>query len=379
MTKYFVEPTSDRSGNRGRYLVIMSRRAIQHEFGRRVPSVIVVSYCHPKLENIEVSAIGWLRSRCEDDCQPSDKDETVQLDQTIRQALGLDYYTASKEKVSIARLHGAGRFREIIADVVGRRLVYCRPGVLQHRDIEKGITRTPEDVLGLLGIKSGESVILVGVEKRAPDYYRMRIGRSAALAASERYQDEYVSLRREDRRTRYSNRRPRVPDMTARTPCIEELLNQTDLSPVYLDQDIRDWLLGSGESQRFRYPPNCDHSNHQSKDQRLGWLYPRTVQCAQPLLLYRAPSGAIANEIMAIGVTAAALGINSFVVLRAFFDPKAWAVHSAPVTLALVVSSIAAAFLAALWKTRAAVRGFRPPRVPHQREPCRHGCARPSN
>lgn len=328
--------------------------------------MVVVSHRHHLLDGLEVSCIGWLRCDLEDTSLTGE--QNIEVDQSIRQALGLDYYTFRTSKVSVDVLHGTSTWRDKVARLIGRRLVYCRPRVLQYSDIEKGVVRTPAEALDLLGIKAGDRVNILGIEKRGPGDYQLKRSSAAALIASSDYVEECGNRRDRDRRHRYRDGNVPRPDMTARDPSFAALLEEAtdragkeetaesgDINLVFIDQDIRNHLLGGRNSQRHRYPLSGGGEVNQRENLR--GLYSRTVQCAQPLILYRSPSGAMANEIMTIGVTSVALGLNFFVVVRELFSDKAWEEWwSLPATLGVVGLSMVLAFLAAFWKTRAVVR-----------------------
>ncbi len=363
--EFFVNPTNKRDDSNGRYLVRMSKAAARRSFGRKTPFMVVVSHRHHAIDGVEISCIGWLTVGLEDSSNAGE--QNVELDQSIRQALGLDYYTFRSAKVTVVPLQKANRWRDRLSQLIGRRLVYCRPRVLQYSDIEKGVVRTPAEALDLLGTKPGDRVNLMGVEKLENGDFQLTRESAAALIASPDYIEECRARRERDRKHRYKDGNVPRPDMTARDPSFAALLEEAankagkeataesgDINLVFIDQDIRNDLLGARDSQKYRYP--LSGGGEVDQPEALKALYPRTVQCAQPLILYRSPSGAIANEIMTIGITAAALGLNFFVVFRELFDQETWKVWSEVVTLGVVGLSFAAAFLAAIWKTRAAVR-----------------------
>jgi hypothetical protein len=363
--EFFVNPTNNRDDSNGRYLVRMSKAAARRSFGRKAPYMVVVSHRHHAIDGVEISCIGWLTIGLEDSSLAGE--QNVELDQSIRQALGLDYYTFRSAKASVVPLQKASRWRDRLSQLIGRRLVYCRPRVLQYSDIEKRVVRTPAEALDLLGVKAGDSANLMGVEKLENGDFKLTRARAAALIASTDYIEECRIRRERDRKHRYEDGKVPRPDMTARDPSFAALLEEAadkagkeqmaesgDINLVFIDQDIRNNLLGGRDSQKYRYP--LSGGGEEDQREALKVLYPRTVQCAQPLILYRSPSGAIANEIMTIGITAAALGLNFFVVFRELFDQETWKVWSELVTLGVVGLSFALAFLAAIWKTRAAVR-----------------------
>lgn len=371
MNQFTVRPTEDRSISNGRYLVRLSPEAITKTFGWPAPKMIVVTCSHAGMENVEIAALAWLESGIEDkiltekpkeDEKPVPPDEIIQMDQSVRQALGLDYYRYRNVKVSVATLHGAKSYREWFSRIVGRRVIYCRPGVLQHKDIEKGIVRAPTDALRMLGIESGDGVVLIGIEKRLSGEYWLKRWSAAALTASTEYVAAYDDLRKRDCIDRLRDGPLGDPDMTARYPDIGSLIGQSetnsvyfDLNTLYLDKDARDYLLGDKEMQRSRLRPNDDGSSHPGNSARKD-LYIRTVQCAQPLLVFRSPSGAIAKEIMAIGIAAAALELNIVLVAKELFPKDYWDGYALLLALCGLIISAVGAFAAAFWKTRSAVR-----------------------
>ncbi len=364
--EFFVNPTNNRDDSNGRYLVRMSPAAARRSFGRKTPFMVVVSHRHHAIDGVEISCIGWLTIGLEGSSLAGE--QNVELDQSIRQALGLDYYSYRVEKVSVAPLQSANPWRDRFAQAIGRRLVYCRPRVLQYSDIEKGVVRTTAEALDLLGVKAGDRANLMGIRKLENGDFQLTRASAAALIASSEYIEECRSRRERDRKHRYEDGNVPRPDMTARDPSFaalleeaadkagkEEMAESGDINLVFIDQDIRNHLLGDRESQKLRYP--LSGGGEISQPEKLRVLYPRTVQCVQPLILYRSPSGAIANEILTIGVTSVALGLNFFVVVRELFSEKAWEEWgSLPATLGVVGTSMLLALLAALWKTRAAVR-----------------------
>lgn len=283
MTAFLVRPTNDRSDSRGEYLARMSLASAKRVFGVNIPRMIAVSYLHPKLANTEISALAWLRVNPKN--QYFVGDDEIQLDQTIRQCLGLDFSDYKNEKVNVNRVFGVSRLRQVFSKIVGRRLICCRPGILQPLDIEKDIVRLRQDAIGPLGVASGDAVIISGISRKTDGTYWMNSRRVTVIAASDSYEEFYARM-------------PNDRSMENRYTNIQTLLGQPDLHQLFLDLDSRNYLFGDIESQRSRITgsPSIEMTD----------LYLRTVQCAQPIVVYRAPIGALAHEIGNIGTIAAA-------------------------------------------------------------------------
>lgn len=334
MVDYAVKPTSNRSDSGGEYIVRMSWLAAHREFGWRRPRLVAISYRHPAIDNVEVTATALLIVGLKD--RSLDGDLCVEVDQTLRQALGIDYLDYAGAKVTVHRLHGVGRVKRVVARLVGRRLVYCRPAVLKPLDIEKNIVRLPNEVLGLVGIKSGDRVELAGIEKTEQGEYWMRTRSVAAIEASQGYIDRYVGsadgLEPADAEP--------APGRYRRYPNIGRIIGQEDIFPIYIDLEIRLALFGPERAQKFRGANDATAAAHQ--------FYLRTVQCAQPILVHRAPLWAIANEVIGIGLTGS-------VITFALGQLLPGTLTTGKFTGALAIGAVAALFFAVV-KTRSAVR-----------------------
>lgn len=305
--------------------------------------MVVVSYHHPSLKGryshlkgIELSTIARLRPP---ENGSEQRDDVLELDQALRRALGLPVELDGTEKVTVAKLHGTGLLFDRIPKIVGRRLVNCRPSALHSEDVEQNVVRLPSEELGLLGIKSGDGVILCGVRKTRDGTYRLKRYHARALEASSDY------------RTKVENLTAPV-DMHKKLAFISKLLykeeKDRDLSPIFLDKDTRDELFGPPEGQDVRFVLTKGTTDTDTIDSRTRDIFLENIQFAQPVLIYRAPSNAITNEIMSIAFTAAALALAINQAMGARHDAASALLQF---FVALIASS-ALALLVATFKTK---------------------------
>jgi hypothetical protein len=346
MTEYSVTRTVNRDDSKGNYIVRLTEEAHRRHFGRRWVRLVLVTYKHPRLESrrlslngVEVSVIARLRSPLKNASR--EKDNVIEIDQALRRALGLPVKLDGSEKVTIHEMKKEGIWLDLSAKIVGRRFANCRPTALHSQDVEQRIVRLRPDVLDLLGIKSGETVVLCGVQKDAAGNYRLNRHYVSALEASPDYVERLLAFL------------PAPADMDEKFAHISEILYPKtevfrDLSPIFLDKDARDALFGPPEDQWVRCPLIRNDANSRPADKNQAEVFLENVQYAQPVLIYRAPFNAITNEIMAIFFTAVALTFT--------FDQWLSRYWSKPLTLVqffmVLVSSFALAIAVAALKTR---------------------------
>ncbi|MCH8989638.1 MAG: hypothetical protein IIA92_12635 [Chloroflexi bacterium] len=161
-----VEPTAERPGSAGTYIVRLSPGNRQR-LGIRNNRYVKVSYrlCSVLAKLIEHSGLD---------------SETIMIDQTLRHAIGLErIMQGSGSRVLMFNPDGGGdlscpvmvqrtdfRGPDLTARALKQQYLVCRVHNAMTSDMETPIARLTKDAMDVIGIQPGEKIRLVGEENR---------------------------------------------------------------------------------------------------------------------------------------------------------------------------------------------------------------------
>jgi len=172
----------------------------------------------------------------------------IRMDQTLRNALGMKFYTGEESwnlMIDPVKFSLKNKIIDKVTGWLGKRYLFLRVAKLFPSDIEKQICRVPKDALALLGTSEGNRVVLVSVQKdESKDQFKIM---NRTIKAFDLYESMLEERKEGFNKSNDNNENDVEEDdgegWDARYVNAEKLLNlKQDIAPILLDYYDREKL-----------------------------------------------------------------------------------------------------------------------------------------